>query len=276
MTVQKSGDPKAFNDFEHKGWATVSDGYERHFAGLTRQTAAVTLDAAGLERGMRMLDVCTGPGQLAAAALQRGAAAVGLDFAKEVVDIAARNVPGGEFRQGDAQSLPFDDDSFDAVVCGYGVIHVPDPEKALMEMRRVLRPGGRMAVSVWAAPKPSNGFGILYGAVKQHGDLNVALPQGPDFFQFSNDDAMATALQGVGLGDVTAQPVAQTWALNGPMALIEAILEGTVRARGLLLAQTNTARAAIEAAVKAAMKQYETTAGQYEVPMPAVVGAGTK
>jgi len=276
MPIQKSDDPQAFNDFEHTGWETVSDGYERHFARLTRQTVAATLDAAGVGPGMRTLDVCTGPGMLAEAAVQRGAEAVGLDFSDEVVKIARRNVPGADFHQGDAQSLPFDDDSFDAVVCGYGVIHVPDPEKALTEMRRVLRPSGRLAVSVWEAPKPSNGFGILFGALKQHGDLTVPLPQGPDFFQFSESDAMSVALQSVGLREVTVKSVAQAWDLKAPLAMIEAIAEGAVRARGLLLAQTNTARSAIEAAVEAAMVQYETTAGQYVVPMPAVVGAGMK
>lgn len=276
MAIQKSDDPEAFNDFEHKGWGTVSEGYERYFARLTRQTVAATLDAAGVARGMRTLDVCTGPGMLAEAALQRGAKAVGLDFSNEVVEIARRNVPDAEFHRGDAQSLPFDDDSFDAVVCGYGVIHVPDPEKALLEMRRVLRRGGYIAVSVWDAPKPSNGFGVLFGALKQHGDLNVPLPHGPDFFQFSDNDAMVAALQAVGLRDVSVQHVEQSWALETPLAMIQAILEGAVRARGLLLAQTDTARSAIEAAVKEGMKRYETSVGQYKVPMPAVVGAGMK
>ena len=78
---------------------------------------------------------------LAGAAIQRGAEVVGLDFSGEVIEIAKRNVPQAEFRQGDAQDLPFDDESFDAVVCGYGVIHVSEPEKALLEMHRVLRPG---------------------------------------------------------------------------------------------------------------------------------------
>jgi len=276
MAIQKSDDPKAFHDFEHKGWGTVSAGYERHFARLTHQTVAATLDAAGVVRGVRALDVCTGPGMLVEAALQRGAEIVGLDFSDEVVEIATRNLPEAVFHQGDAQTLPFDDDSFDAVVCGYGVIHVPDPEKALKEMRRVLRSGGRVAISVWEAPKPSNGFGILFGALKQHGDLDVPLPHGPDFFQFSESYAMAAVLQAVGFRDVTVRNIEQTWALDAPSGIIQAVIEGAVRARGLLLAQTETARTAIEAAVKEGMKQYETTDGEYEVPMPAVVGAGTK
>lgn len=276
MAIQNSSDPKAFNDFEYQGWQTNSAGYERHFARLTRQTVPATLDAAGVVSGARVLDVCTGPGMLAEAALERGTKAVGLDFSSEAIEIAKRNVPKAEFHQGDAQALPFEDDSFDAVVCGYGIIHVPNPEKVLGEMRRVLRPGGRIAISVWEAPKPTNGFGVLFGALKVHGDLNVPLPHGPDFFQFSESENMTAALEAVGLHDVAVQSVEQVWEMDEPMGIIRAVLEGTVRSRGLLLAQTNAARSAIEAAVREGMAQFSSHEGGYEVPMPAVVGAGTK
>ena len=107
MPIQSSSDPKAFKDFEHAGWEGSSAGYERHFARLTRKTVPATLDAARVAEGTRLLDVCTGPGMLAGAALERGARVVGLDFSGEVVEIARRNLPGAEIHQGDAQTLPF-------------------------------------------------------------------------------------------------------------------------------------------------------------------------
>lgn len=276
VTIQTSDDPTAFNEFEQRGWETSSAGYERHFTRITRQTVPSTLDAAGVTQGTRTLDVCTGPGMLVEVAMQRGAMAVGLDFSSEAVEIARRNVPGAEFRQGDAQALPFDDASFDAVVCGYGIIHVPDPEKALEEMHRVLRPGGRVAVSVWQAPKPTNGFGVLFGAIKRHGNLDVPLPHGPDFFQFSGTETMTATLEAMSFRGVTAQHVEQTWDIDKATGLVHAILEGTVRARAMLLAQTVTARTAIEAAVEEGIARYRVAGGGFRVPMPALVGAGTK
>lgn len=71
--------------------------------------------------------------------------AVGLDFSKEAVELARSLVPNGRFRQGDAQVLPFRAAIFDAVFCGYSLIHLP------RVMLRVLRPSGRVAVSVWDA-----------------------------------------------------------------------------------------------------------------------------
>jgi len=276
VTIELSNEPQAFQQFEHRGWETISDGYQQHFARLTSQAVPTTLDAAAIEEGMRVLDVCTGPGMLAAAAVERGAQVIGLDFSGKVIEIARRNVPKAEFQEGDAQALSFEDDSFDAVVCGFGVMHVPDPAMALSEIRRVLKPGGRAAISTWEAPKPTNGFGVLYGAIKANGDFNVPLPHGPDFFQFSDEEKMTMALRETGFRDIAVHYVDQTWELNDSMGIVSAVSEGAVRVRGLLEAQTEAARNAISEAVKAGMSQFASADHRYRVPMPALIGAGAK
>src|SRR5215468_10581709 len=177
--MERSQEPEAFTTFERRGWGRQIDGYQRTFARLTAQTVPAMLDAARVSRRCRVLDVCTGHGVLADAALARKAVVSGLDFAKEVVATATRNVPGVAFRRGDAQALPYPDASFEAVLCGYGLIHLSDPGAALAEMTRVLAPGGRLAVSVWERPGPDNGFGLLYGAVREHGRLDVGLLTAP-------------------------------------------------------------------------------------------------
>ena len=276
MAIESSRDPNAFRNFEHDGWEAVSNGYLRHFARLTAQSVPATLDAARVAEGMRLLDVCTGPGIVAGAALERGAKVVGLDFSGKQIEIAKRNVPGAEFRQGDAQALPFEDESFDAVVCGYGIIHVPEPQRALSEMHRVLRPGGYLAASAWEAPKPTNGFGVLFGAIKKHGDLNVPLPHGPDFFQFSEPKKFMAALEDTGFTDTAVEVIKQNWELDNPLGIVAAILEGGVRARGLLLAQAEDVRNAISTDVSNGTQQYRSSDGVYRVPMPALVGSGRK
>jgi len=276
MSIQVSSDPRAFRAFEHTGWNAVSEAYERAIGPLTAQSAEVTLDAAGFAPGCNVLDVCTGHGVLALAATQRGAKVCALDFAEAMVAAAHRKVPTAECRQGDAQDLPYAENTFDAVVCGYGIIHLPEPDRALVEMRRVLRSGGRVAISVWERPSPNNGFGVLMGAIKAHGRLDVPLPHGPDIFQFGDLDNMKGALAQTGFIDVDAVTVPLTLRLEHATSFIETVLQGTVRAKALLLAQSDTALSAINAATAQAIDRLFRAEDSFRVPMPAIVGSGVK
>jgi SAM-dependent methyltransferase len=276
MRILSSHDPKAFHDFEHRGWEVVSHGYQEHFARLTCQSASALLNAAQVAQGVRVLDACCGPGMLAAEAVRQGATPVGLDFSEAFLAIARDRVPGVAFQRGDAQALDFEDESFDAVVCGFGVIHLPEPARALSEFQRVVRRGGRVALSTWEAPKPSNGFGLLYGTIKTHGNMNVPVPHGPDFFQFSHADSMTCALVDSGLTDVRVFTVDQTWDLDDHDGLLTVMLEGAVRARALLQAQSRGKSRAIRAALRSGMKRFKTRDKRYRVPMPALIGVGRK
>jgi SAM-dependent methyltransferase len=275
MPIQRSNEPEAFAEFERKGWAGGIEAYARGMGPITAQTAEPTLDAARVAAGMRVLDVCTGHGVLAAGAARRGAAVSGLDFAEEVVTLARRNVPNAAFERGDAQALPYADGSFDAVVCGYGIMHVPEPDRALAEIFRVLKRGGRAAFSSWARPTPGDALGLVFGAVRAHGRLDVKLPHGPDFFQFADIGAMRAALADAGFVAVEASTVLQHVRLARPGDLLDLIREGTVRSAALLAAQDESARAAIASAVSEAVARFAENGG-YRVPIPAIVGSGAK
>jgi SAM-dependent methyltransferase len=223
-----------------------------------------------------VLDVCTGHGVLARLAAQRGAKVFAIDFADKMVAAARRNVPTADCQQGDAQNLAFETNALDAVVCGFGIIHLPQPDRALSEMHRVPRPGGRVAVSVWQAPLPTNGLGIVLGAVKAHGRLDVPLPHGPDLFQFSSDAAMRAALEESGFSDVNVITLPMIHRVASASAFLDVITQGTVRTRALLAAQDQAARSAIRAAVVDGIESHFRSAGGFDVPMPAVIGSGIK
>ena len=105
----------------------------------------------------------------------------------------ARHIPTVRFEQADAEALPFEPDTFDAVVNAFGMCHLPNPDLALREAFRVLKRGGRVAFSVWDVPERAVGFGALYAAVRAHGSMDVGLPAGPDFFLFSDPDQSTKA-----------------------------------------------------------------------------------
>jgi SAM-dependent methyltransferase len=276
MVIEKSSDPTAFSNFERYGWDDSIAGYEDAFGSVSRQTVDPLLDASDVSAGIRILDVCTGPGMLAAGALQRGAYAVGIDLSKTTVELARRNVPNGEFHQGDAQNLPFASNSFDAVVCGYGIMHMPEPELGLREMQRVAKPGGRIAVSVWDSSTLNNGFGMIYAAVKARGSLDIKLPHGPDFFQFGTVEKMRTALAEVGLSEVRAEFLPQTWHVESAEEILAAIHAGTVRAKALLAAQNDAAIDGILQFLTETISSMSNPVGGFDVPLPAIIGSGQK
>jgi SAM-dependent methyltransferase len=122
--------------------------------GLMREWAPRVLAAAGIRPGDRVLDLACGTGVLSrvvAEAVGPPGSVTGLDLDPGMLAIAARTAPGSSWLRGIAESLPFREATFDAVVSQFGLMFFEDRSRALREMWRVLRPGGRMAVAVWAS-----------------------------------------------------------------------------------------------------------------------------
>src|ERR1044072_991435 len=133
-----SFEPEAVRAFEHAGWQRAAANYNDTFAHATAPFIAPLLEAAGVSPAKRVLDVACGPGHVAAAAAARGGVAPGPDFSAAMVGIASRTYPGIAVTEGDAEDLPYADGVFDAVVSNFGIHHVPRPEAALAECKRVL------------------------------------------------------------------------------------------------------------------------------------------
>ena len=123
--------PEAVRAFEHAGWQRAASSYGNSFAHATASFVTPLLDAAEVSAGQHVLDVACGPGYLAAAAAGRGATAQGLDFSAEMVGIARNIHPDIVVTEGDAEDLPYPGGIFHAVVSGFGIHHVPQPELAL-------------------------------------------------------------------------------------------------------------------------------------------------
>jgi len=126
--------------------APVYDAMNRLMtAGLDRRWRAQAA-AAVVEPGDRILDVCCGTGDLALAAAEAGGRVTGLDFSAAMLERARRKSSAIEWVEGDALALPFADGSFDAVTIGFGLRNLPEMERGLVELRRVLHPEGRLAI----------------------------------------------------------------------------------------------------------------------------------
>ena len=265
MSLPES-DLQVFKNFEKAGWERAAGPYHQHWGNLSRQSAEAMLDAAEVAPGVRVLDVATGAGYVAAAAARRGAHAIGLDFSGAQVKLAQETFAGIEFRQGDAEHLPFDAGSFDAVVTGFGVNHLPHPECAFLEAFRVLRSGGALAFTVWAVPRPREGFGIVLGAIEAHG-FPVALPPAPPYFLFADADEARRALEQAGFVHPQTRIVEQFWRHDTPDRVFDAFNEGAVRATAMLRSQPEQARERIRVAVRSQVEELRQ-GNAYVIPVP--------
>jgi demethylmenaquinone methyltransferase/2-methoxy-6-polyprenyl-1,4-benzoquinol methylase len=176
--------------------------------GLDQRWRRATV-AAVVQPGDRVLDACCGTGDLAVAALQAGGTVTGLDFSERMLERARHKSAEVEWVQGDAEKLPFEDASFDAATVGFGVRNLADLERGLTELRRVLRPGGRVAIL--EITKPSgllapfyrlwfDGFVPLLGKVLPGGSAYTYLPA--SVRRFPGPDQLAGLLRGAGFEDV--------------------------------------------------------------------------
>jgi ubiquinone/menaquinone biosynthesis C-methylase UbiE len=269
-------DLDAFDEFEASAWEERVEGYAEFWGAVTGRLVQPLLDGAGVSPGKRVLDVATGPGYVAAEAVRRGATACGVDVAEAMVARARAEHPGVEFRRADAQSLPFEDGAFDAVVGNFGLPHFGRPELAVAEGARVLAPGGRLALTSWDAPAEMRMFGVFLEAVAEAGaGPPDGLPPGPDVFRFSDDGEFRRLLEGRGLVDVEVRRIAFTHSVRSFGDFWRALQRGSVRMASLLLGQSEETRERIRAALERRLAAYGAE-GRFDVPVSVKLAAGRK
>jgi SAM-dependent methyltransferase len=269
-------DLDAFDRFEADAWEERVEGYAGFFGAITGRMVEPLLDLARVGSGSRVLDVASGPGYVAAEAARRGAKVTAVDVAEAMLARAAAEHPEIEFRRADAQSLPFEDDAFDAVVCNFGVPHFGRPERAAAEGARVLAPGGRLALTTWDAPTEMRMFGVFLEAIADIGaGPPDGLPPGPDVFRFSDDGEFRGLLEGAGLIDVDVQRIAFTHPVRSFADLWTALQSGTVRMASLVLGQSQETRERIRASLERRLAAYAANAG-FDVPVSVKLAAGAK
>lgn len=271
MTSHTEKELDAFGEWERDAWEVRAAPYAASLGDLTRGSIPALLDAAGVAAGSRVLDVGTGPGFVALAAAARDAVVSAVDQSAAMVAIARRS--GVDAVVASVERLPFADASVDAVVGGYLLNHLPRPEAAVASLARVLRPGGRLALTVWDVPEANPALG-LFGPVAASLGLVAAVPPGPDAQRFSSDEAMSTLLS-TSLADVAVTRVG--WSVRvEPGAWFDAVASATPRTGAVFAAASEEQRGELRAAyVELAGERFGVGGGLVELPAGAVLGSAS-
>jgi SAM-dependent methyltransferase len=216
------------DDAELQAQITGARGYDALFVvSMTGAFAPIVAESAAIAAGDRVLDVACGTGVLARAAQARAGAAgevVGLDPLPGMLAVARERSSTIAWREGSAESLPFPDASFDAVVSQFGLMFFQDRRAAIREMRRVLRPGGRLAIAVWdglaSMPAFAAEVALLQRVAGQRAADALRVP-----FALGDRSALACAAADGGI----ERPSIDTHAAQAQFASARAIVEADLR-----------------------------------------------
>lgn len=265
-----------FDGWERARWAGRAAAYDRSFARLCAHPAGALLDAVGVDKGHRLLDVGTGTGTVAALAAAQGATVVAVDAEPSMLDLAAARLPANATVLATLPVLPFPGRIFDATVGNFVINHVGNPASSVAEMARVTRPGGRIALTVWPSPPPTPQrlWGEIFDAAGA--ERSSTLPRLDPVNDFPRTEQGVTALlERADLVDVTCTTLSWTLQIDpddwwaGPAA-------GLSMAGRSLDHQPPSVVHEVRAAFEEITASYRTGSGLLALPTTALLATGSR
>ncbi|MBN0986678.1 methyltransferase domain-containing protein [Amphritea pacifica] len=264
--------------------ATLSDeellaakAYEElHVPALFRQFAPIVASTAQISPGQRVLDVACGTGILArtvATTVADPGSVSGLDLSPGMLAIARQLAPAIDWQQGAAESLPFADNSFDAVVCQFGLMFFQNRQAALKEMMRVLAPGGRLVVAVWDALINSQAYPDEVDMLQRlAGQAAADALRAP--FVLGNPDQITELLTDAGAAFVAVDTHQGMARFPNIKTMVEADLRGWLPVMGVQLQEAQIALILNEA--ETVLSAFTVAGGQVAFAAPALIASGVK
>lgn len=206
------------------GAAPLWQKWNRKFVIQTRAATELVLRGADLAPGMEVLDLASGTGEPAlslAQAVGPQGRVVATDLVPQMLEAARQNAAAQgldnmEFRMADAESLPFPDGEFDRVTCRFGIMFFPDIPKAMAEVHRVLKPGGRVCFAVFGSLEENPIFLVSLGSFLKRVKMPPLPPDAPHIFRFADETKLANALSSAGFRDVSTNKQRVTFPWPGP------------------------------------------------------------
>jgi SAM-dependent methyltransferase len=279
---------ETYREHAHRQWTedeTVAAWRKWHaqIAAFTRGATDAILEAAHLRPGMHVLDLASGVGDPALTAAERVAPSgrvTASDLGRGMFSLAEelarqRGITNLEFRQANAEALPFPDRSFDAVTCRFAIMLVPDAAKVLRESLRVLKPGGRAAFVAFGK-REQPWFTTTAGIVFKHAGAPPPDPDLPNLFMFGERDRLRRLIEGAGFADAREEVRTLRARWEGSAEKYwEQFTEVSAPFRPILAKLSPESRRAVMAESIAALSKFADGNG-LTIPLEIVVGSGTR
>jgi SAM-dependent methyltransferase len=230
------------------------------------------------EKGHTVLELAAGVGETgfeASAIVGEHGRLITSDFSPAMLEAARRRgaelaVANVDYRLIDAERIELEDDSVDGVLCRFGYMLMADPEAALAESRRVLRPGGRLALAVWGAPEQNPFFGIIAVSLIQRGHIDPPEPPpAPGIFSMASAERTEGLLRGAGFGEVRTEEVPGRFVLPDVDEYLSVIADTAGPIALALRGLADPDRAAVKADVEDSLRRFVADGG-YELPCVAL------
>lgn len=264
---------------------TIAPAWERRRTDIERIAAPVRdwmLRDLRAKAGQTVLELAAGTGDTgfeAAAALGDRGRLLSTDFSPAMLAAARRRgaelgVANVDYRVLDAEQMELDDDSVDGVLCRFGYMLMADPAAALAETRRVLRPGGRLALSVWGAPERNPFFTAIVIALVQRGLMPPPDPAGPGLFSMADPARTKRLLETAGFSDVRTEEVPVCFEIPDIDEYVD-VISDTAGSIALAVRELpGPDRHAVKAQAEAALERFSEHGG-YRIPGVALCAAGS-
>ena len=286
MTTQPY-DPAQYKDAQRQEWDSVAAGWRKWWEiieGGAQRVSDRLLELAETQPGHRVLDVATGIGEPAVTAAHRVGATghvVATDQSPQMLAIAKERVAGlglqnVEFKVMDAEALELPERSFDAVLCRWGLMFLPDLKAALSGMWRSLTPGGRMATCVWDVPPKVPMVSLAMGVIQKMFQLPPPPPGMPSPFSLADAAALEQAFRDAGFSDVRSERMTVVVEFPSATGYADFLKDIAPPVRALLANQPEERQTEAWQAISEAAGQFSASDGTVRMPNEAIFVAGRR
>ncbi|MCH7736430.1 MAG: class I SAM-dependent methyltransferase [Chloroflexi bacterium] len=268
-------------------WDGVAAAWDRWWPAIEKGFQSISdhmISSAAIKPGHRVLDVATGIGEpafTAARAVGQTGRVVATDQSPQMLEIAQRRgkdlgETNVEFREMDAEQLDFPEASFDAALCRWGLMFLPDLSAALDNLYRLLQPGGRMVAAVWSEPAKVPMLRLAGEVVRQYIDLPTPPPGAPDIFGLAGPDALQNAFVASGFTGVTTERKVATLELPSCDDYANFTLDIAGPLAAAIAQESSEIQAKIRHDLAQAVGQYASADGSISIPNETLCVSGTK